>query len=69
MTNAEINQRVSDGIHRPDVKDMYEGPSLSESAGLVKVDLLVKNWNDMNDTDLEPLSLTEALIRVRPEIK
>jgi hypothetical protein len=50
MTNAEINRRISDGIHRPDIYDIYDGPNLSESAGLMTVDLLVKIWNDMNDT-------------------
>jgi hypothetical protein len=58
MTNAEINRRISEGIHRPDIEDIYEGPDLSESAGQIKVDLFVKNWNEMNDTQLEVASLT-----------
>ena len=58
MTNAEINRRVSEGIHRPDIDDIYDGPNLSEAAGLIKIDLLVKNWTDLNDTELDLVSLT-----------
>lgn len=57
MTNFEINLRISEGIHRPDVDDLYVGPPLSEAAGLLKVDLLVKTWNSMNDTELEAVTL------------
>jgi hypothetical protein len=58
MTNAEINRRVSEGIHRPDIDDIYDGPNLSEAAGLIKIDLLVKNWTDLDDTEFDFVSLT-----------